>query len=62
MSLSPEGHVPEPEKRDKKMSAWVIVVMILAVLLLILACCLITVIFVIPRFMDFSLLDWFGGF
>lgn len=62
MSLSPEGHVPEPEKKGKKMPVWVIVVIILAVILLVLVCCLITIFYVIPQVIDISFLDWLGGF
>ena len=62
MSLSPESHVTEPEKKAKRMPAWVIVLIILALLLLIVVCCLITLLFVLPQLFDFSILNWLGGF
>ena len=44
MSISPEGHVPEPNQKTNKLPTWIIVTIVIVVVLLIIACCLAVII------------------
>ena len=58
MSISPEGHVPQPEKKKNKIPVWLIIVIIAVVVLLILSCCVLIAAFFIPRRFSFDINEY----
>jgi hypothetical protein len=41
MSLSQEGHVPQPGEKQNKMPTWLIIVIIAVIVLFVVVCCLV---------------------
>ena len=61
MSISPEGHVPEPEEKKNKMPTWAIILIIAAIVLLVILCCLVVVLILVPIIFSSSQ-DWMQTF
>lgn len=61
MSISPEGHVPEPEEKKNKMPTWAIVLIIAAIVLLVIVCCVVVVLILVPIIFSPSQ-DWMPTF